>query len=262
MRKPLIFGFVGLLIFVGVIVLRAPAGVVWRMLAPQVKSALPELVVSRIAGTVWDGQVQLQYASMLPSDVTWQVALPELLSGRLPFAATMTGDAHDLKITGSANLSELRIDTLQGTLDGQYLSQYGQRYQIQLAGSLNILSLHLTTTPRWPLDVAGQLTWSGGAVSIPGPSGRQYLQLPALSGQLTMQDQNLQLQVSETTSDFSSNSASNFASNAQELLTVTLQPSGWAKVAIKRRMFKLANIAFPGSQIPDDVALTLEEKIF
>jgi hypothetical protein len=251
MRKPILFGLAGLLVFISVIVLRAPAGPAWQLLAPQVKSALPGLVVSRVAGTVWDGQAQLQYASMLPGNVTWQVSLSGLLSGQLPFAATIAGDAHDLAMTGSASLSQLNIDTLKGTLDGRYLSQYGQRYQMQLAGELNILNLSLITNQRWPLDATGNLTWSGGAVSIPGPGGRQYLQLPALRGQLTMLDQNLQLQIHDTTSD-----------TGQELLSVVLQPSGWAKVAIKTRMFKLANINLPGSQSPDDMALTLEEKIF
>jgi hypothetical protein len=188
---------------------------------------------------------------MSPSNVTWQVSLSGLLTGRLPFAATIAGDAHNLQMTGSANLSQLSINTLKGTLDGRYLSQYGQRFQVQLAGELNIIDLSLVTYQRWLLNAEGNLTWSGGTVSIPGPGGRQYLQLPALRGQLTMLDQNLQLQVRDTTSDA-----------GEELLSVMLQPSGWAKVAIKTRMFKLANISLPGNQSPDDMALTLEEKIF
>jgi hypothetical protein len=259
MRKPLFFGLLSLLIFIGVIVLRAPASPIWRLLAPQVTSALPGLVVSRVTGTVWDGQAQLQYANMLPGNVTWQVSGLELLSERLAFAATINGDAHNLQITGSASLSELSIDTFRGTLDGRYLSQYGQRYQMQLGGELNILSLRLITTQRWPLEAAGQITWSGGAVSIPGPGGRQYLQLPALRGELTMLDQSLQLQIRETASDAIKDEGKD---KGKELLTVVLQPSGWAKVAIKTRMFMLASIDLPGGQRPDDMALTLEEKIF
>jgi hypothetical protein len=247
MAKPLLFGLVGVLIFISVIVLRAPADPVWRLLAPQVKSALPGLLVSRVAGTVWEGQAQLQYANMLPGNLTWQLAPSGLLSGRLPFNASVTGDAHQLQMTGSVSLSQLHIEALTGTLDGRYLSQYGQRYQIQLAGELNILNLSFITTQHWPVAAAGEFTWSGGTVSIPGPEDRQYLQLPALRGQLAMLDQDLQLQLSDT---------------GQELLTIILQPTGWAKVAIKTRMFKLANITLPGNQSPDDTALTLEEKIF
>jgi len=251
MRKPILFGLLGVVIFIGFIVARAPAGPVWRLLAPQVTSALPGINVNRVEGTVWRGQARVQYANMLPSQVNWDLTLSGLVSGQLPFAATIDGDSHHIDITGSLSPTQLHIESLTGTLAGRYLSQYAQRYQIQLAGELNIISLRLATDQRWPTEALGNLNWNGGAVSIPGSQGRQNLQLPALHGQLTMLDNQLQLQIRDS-----------IAGTGNELLTVSLLPTGWATVAIKTRMFKLAGIILPGNQGPDDMALTLEEKLF
>ena len=266
MRKKLLYVFAAVLGFVGFVLVYAPARPIWALVSDDVGRQVPELQVLAVGGTAWQGQADIQVAlpdtsgvppsgvppSMLPSSrLAWQLAPAGLFAGELRLNLDLAGAGHQLNAQTSLTPSRLVVHNLAGQMQASYLQPLAARYGLGLSGELEIQNIALVTAGNWLASAAGHLQWTGGRLVFPTPQGPQQIYLPAMQGNISLQGDNLALEV-----------LTQAAAGGEPILTILVKPTGWVEVAIKARLFKLAQLPWPATANLDDTALKVEEKLF
>ena len=96
------------------------------------------------------------------------------------------------------------------------------------------------------VQIQGNIHWTGGNVLYQTGNGSQSVKLPALDGELTIKDSKLTLLVDNS---------------RLPVLSIHLQRDGWVELRFNARLLALADLPVPQGTNPDDLVLTVEEKI-
>ncbi|MEX0943961.1 MAG: type II secretion system protein N [Pseudomonadales bacterium] len=246
MKRTLFYVLVGLLSFAGFIVVFGPASAIWNLVKADVKVAMPDLKVSSVAGTAWNGSANLKYRDLPDATLRWTTNPGALLGGQLSFDTQLAGTGQD--ISGPLVFSTNEVNAqFQGKITSEFVNPLSTRYGLTFPGSLTIEHLALVTDGNWFKHVSGAFYWDGGPVHYDTYQGLQEVLLPPLSGELEQQGEEVLLRITH---------------EGKSLINITLQPTGWARIEIKTRLFVLAQLPWPTTSDLDAPVLLMEEKLF
>lgn len=251
MRRRLLYAGIGLSAFLGFLLTNLPASLIWAQAKDQVSERLPALLVTRIDGTIWNGGADLSLGGLSASRVVWRLDSDRILAGGLPYFISVTGSGHRLAAQVTLTPYSLTITHLNGNLQPDYLNRLGAAFGLAITGDLNFTDLQFGTDRQWLDTASGRLNWAGGQVTFPDPTGAGLIELPPLQGQISLVTNNLRLDITYSSGD-----------QDLPLISLLLKPEGWLEVAIKARLFKLAQRPWPPGIDLDETALALEEKLF
>jgi hypothetical protein len=246
MKRLALYGAVAILSFATFVVLFAPASAIWLLMRDTVSQRLPDLAVGAVSGTLWSGQADLQYRGFPPAALTFQLAFLPLLVGSAEWSTQLEGPGIQASLAFIVTADDLDISG-EATIDSRYINAVSSQYGFTFPGKLDIRELQLRSQNHWLQSAAANLRWDGGRVRIaPAGAAPQIADLPALSGRLYQSAEALQLDILQRT---------------DMLMRISLQPTGWAVVDIKARLFTLAGIPAPPGADPDSSAAVFEERI-
>lgn len=246
----------GIIIFIAVVVANLPA----KLLFEAVESKLPAntpLKLGEVEGTVWKGQLGLDYAGVNLS-ANWDILLLQILRGRLAADITVFDQGHE---PGGSNASRV-----EGTVFGSLLSSAGfyavngvvsatlvnrlAQNQFSMEQNIALEALGITYQNQQFKVAEGKLTWPGGRVGYEDPNrGQQQLVLPALKGTLAAEDGHLLASlIPQGTEDV--------------LVDANIDGEGIATLAVRKRLLDLVGQRWGTAVNPDDVVLEIQQPVF
>lgn len=185
-------------------------------------------------GNTWQGQVLVNHPSMGYLTVGWQTNPAMFLLGKVPTQISLTNKAMD--ISGEVVLSPFSVSIvgLEGYADEAAFENIYQSYGSQLSGRLQLDDINLQMTWGKTLKAAwGDLTWSGGPISVPVGRNVQSYQVPMMIGELSSDES--QWLVNITSGD------------QEQYIQASLTQEGTATLSVKRALVNDMNIPLPGS---------------
>jgi hypothetical protein len=244
--KPSLYIATAMLSFLIFLVIFAPASPFWSLVGEDVQDRIPDLKVYRVAGTIWDGEAEIQFRQFPSSTLNWQLSPGELISGAANIHLWANGPGHSLQAEATLSASSGSLQSVNGVISSDYINEVSEQFGLIFSGDLEIHALNVSSDSRWVTDASGSAHWGGGQILLNTSLETQPFLLPPLDGELYFQNQQLILDIAEQNS---------------LLIQIILKQSGWAEIAIKGRLFEVANLQLPNGSHPDETILLLEEKI-
>lgn len=245
MRKGLLLGITAILSFVVFLALYAPAGVAYRFFKEDV-DRLPDTSIFRVGGTIWQGSADIRYRDFPGSRLDWSLAAFPLFSRITNLTLEVVGLGHELSANLLTDGKNADITGLQGSIQSDYINHVSSRYGLRFSGMLELDSVNLTVEDDWFANVQGNIHWTGGSVLYQTGNGSQSVNLPPLDGELSTKDNRLTLLVENS---------------RLPVLSIHLQQDGWVELRFNARLLALADLPLPKGTNPDEVVLTIEEKV-
>ena len=225
--------------FLLTLMLRAPAA--WLPLPSE-----GPVSFSGTAGHLLRGESQLIYRGQGLGTVRWAVGLPRSLDG-IPVTLSLQGPA--LQGTAEAELSPSawRATVQRLTLDSRALKDALAPYAIAPEGTLQGRDLILSGRGNRLESATGALRWTGGLVRYRLGGNSYAPTFPPLSATLAPgPGGQLEAEVSAPSGP---------------VLSLALRPGGWADLAVRRRLLRLADFPAPEGMGDDTVLLELSERV-
>lgn len=225
--------------FLLTLMLRAPAA--WLPLPSE-----GPVSFSGTAGHLLRGESQLTYRGQGLGTVRWTVGLPRSLDG-VPVTLSLQGPA--LQGTAEAELSPSawRATVQRLTLDSRALKDALAPYAIAPEGTLQGRDLILSGRGNRLESATGALRWTGGLVRYRLGGNSYAPTFPPLSATLAPgPGGQLEAEVSAPSGP---------------VLSLALRPGGWADLAVRRRLLRLADFPAPEGMGDDTVLLELSERV-
>ncbi|MEM1230511.1 MAG: type II secretion system protein N [Pseudomonadota bacterium] len=251
---------VGLLVTAGVLISLAPVS----LLKPLLPAPGSVIELQQLGGTLWRAGAVLSHEGRPLGDLRWQLEPAALLQGRLSYAFQLSGP--DAQATGTAargfSAAHLRLD---GTLAAAPLQPLLRRYELNVPGEFKLDDIRATVEGTTPVALAGNLRWSGGRVSFPQGERLATIALPAMAAVLQLDGEQQPLaEVFESTGNATADSAAGAGRDqgAHPLLILTALHSGFVKIAVTRKLTRLAGMPWPGSEPDHAVVLEVEQQVF
>lgn len=247
-RWYVLLGFVAFLI---TSLLTTPLHFVWRFLAPEL-SALP-VHVQQVSGTLWQGRIQLQIIQLRELgvlDTRWELSPWALLAGRADLRLQIDSPDLRLQLPLQIGLNKvLHIDGADGYFDLRPLAPMLQRQRTKAEGNvqLNRLLAEVDLNTGVFNQLAGQLVYSGGAVTLLVDNKPVNATLPVLLGQLGREPERAALDLT--------------TESGETLLRGYLQPDGWAGLALRRRFLDVIGQPWPVQAEADSVIFEVSQKV-
>ena len=243
---PSLYIATAILSFLIFLVIFAPASAAWSLVRADVQHRIPDLKVHRVGGTIWNGEAEIQFRQFPPSTLNWQLSPGELFTGAANIQLSANGQGHSLQAGATLSASSGSLQSVKGVISSDYINEVSEKFGLIFSGDLEIHELNLSSDSRWVTAASGSAHWAGGQILLNSSRVTQTFLIPPLHGELYFQNQQLILDIAEQNS---------------LLIQITLKQSGWAEIAIKGRMFEVANLQLPNGSHPDETILLLEEKI-
>ncbi|MDZ7683797.1 MAG: type II secretion system protein N [Gammaproteobacteria bacterium] len=248
MKTALLYGTVAIASFIAFAIAFAPASLVWNAVKNDVAAAVPDLQVLTVDGSIWQGEANLRYREFPPATLEWGLSPTALAGMSVALEARLSGNGLRASGHGHATRSSTAIDA-KGTIEARYINPVSTRYGLTFPGEIRIEGLALDSDLSWFTAASGRATWNGGRVVLNMPEGARTLILPPLAGEMTMEDTDLRLDVTNQR-------------NGNLLLVVRLKPTGWAVVDMKARLLEISGLSYRAGTNPNASAFIIEEKLF
>lgn len=247
MKRILAFAGLALITFCTFVVVFAPASLIWRFAEQQVLQQVPDLHVLRVGGTVWSGEAELVYRKFPTSELSWKISPGALLSGDIGSSLRLYGEGHDFVAESTINQNAAMVQSLVGYVDALYINSVSQPQGLTFAGRVEVQSLSLSSDLKWIQQANGRVFWPGGKIiSRTRAAGTRVFDLPAIQGDISMRGDAISL---------------NLHHDNQTIVDILLKRDGWVTVAVKPRLFDIANLPWPAGSSPSDTVLEFEELI-
>ena len=245
----LLYITVGIFVFIGFLLFMAPASSVHRYFQDDLGQHIPDVNLTDISGSAWQGDGKLHFRQFPPVTLSWTLSPFRLITGAADMTARAAGKGLRADLSGTIETDGGEVSTLTASIDSDYLNQVTIPYGLDLSGDIQLEQAKLKFNRQWLSSADAQLHWTGGIVHIETPEKIHTVKLPRLDGVLSMDGQNLILNVTES---------------GTEMMSITLKPDGWAVVDIAYSFADLADLPLLGTNSTLDrtqPAITLEEKI-
>ena len=230
----------GLLIFLTVLVLRAPAGLI-RMLVP----ADAGIDLLDVSGTLWQGSGQVLVAGVAVGRIGWSFLPGRLLNGELGYHLSLTGD--DLALQGRLHAGMTETGgSAGGQVDAAFANRWLAAYDIRLSGTFTLEDITFTVRRQKLTALSGAVRWNGGPVAYRLSGKLHEATLPPLRGDLGPGPFAVVYPAAEST----------------PLLHVRLQEDGFLKIGVTRYLTRLVGDPWPGGDPDHAVVLEVEEQVF
>jgi len=246
MNKLVLF-LVGLIAFLVFVAAMIPASLAHRSFQEEIANAVPDLSIHAVDGTVWQGQGEFQFRQFPTINAAWDVATTALLIASLESDLVLTGEGLDGNLTFSFDSEGGSARNASLNIQDDYLNEITVPYGLDLSGEVQLEKANVSFNQTWLTEVEGQLRWSGGIVHIQTPEKIHTVDLPALEGQLSMEDSIVNLDIRES---------------GNNMMHIKVKPDGWAEVSINYAFMDMAGLPLPANaRTGSDPAIILEEKI-
>jgi len=194
---------------------------------PELKQAGPVSLKSA-SGTVWHGRADARIRVpnvQLDLDIGWDFLSSQLLRGRLGFDLDIASQGLNLQARTAVSPSQIAVDNLDGVVQASFVNRIARPYQAEISGDVdfNQLSVLWHHKDKLAQEASGTITWPGGDVV----GGGQSFNAPPLIGALNMKDEVLHFELFDQQMN-------------KVYAEVEYQPTGWARVAVKKRIMELA----------------------
>ncbi len=207
-----------------------------------------EIGLRRIEGVFWRGSVDISLNKLPVGKVHWEIQPATLLEGQLGAYLTIDGPFHAFSGLLSSNGTYLQITQFNGKIEADAITPFSSTYGLYPEGVLSVENLQIELQKRWLSHLSGQLSWGGGAVQYRTMDARADYHLPPLTAFLSLAESDMVVEV--------------FTTESQSVIEASLKSSGWGKLNIRRRFFDLSGKTWFDTTAPDDIALTLEQKLW
>lgn len=225
--------------FLLTLILRAPAA--WLPLPSQ-----GPLSFSGTAGHLLRGESQLAYRGQGLGTLRWAVGLPTSLDG-IPVTLSLQGPALQGSADAELSPSAWRATVHRLSLDSRALKDALAPYAIAPEGTLQGRNLVLSGHGKQLDSATGALRWTGGLVRYRLGGNSYAPTFPPLSAELSPgAGGQLEAEVSAPSGP---------------VLSLALRPGGWADLAVRRRLLRLADFPAPEGMGDDTVLLELSERV-
>jgi hypothetical protein len=237
MRSAIIIGG---LIFVSLIIVRIPAGVIRYLIPVDAQAALlsPQ-------GTIWSGSGDLLVNGIETGRLSWSVRPVTFLRGRVGYDLELAGAGADLSAGLEFGVSTT-LATVDGTVTGRFVNQWLEPYYIELSGLFQVLAVRFTLDGRMLEALDGQLAWDGGPIRYRLSGKVHDSALPAMTADLGPGPVATAYATGEST----------------PLLHAALTPDGFARIGVTKYLTRILGQPWPGGDPDHAVVLEVEEQVF
>lgn len=248
MKRIFLYVVLGIVTFCAYILINLPVAPFWQRLSPEVSTAIPELNVFGVEGTVWAGEASVQFDQFPVSTLNWDLAVLKLFLGSVISDLSISGANHQIDGTVTLTSDNAIIETLRGKVGAYYINTVSTPQGLTLSGEFSGVDINLKSDLKWLTEATGKIEWPGGEITSRLNAGQsQTVILPPLSGNISLIDNVLWLHIHQSSAP---------------LVSIGVKPSGTASVTVLARLFDLAGLPLPGDADLDSPVLEFEERIF
>lgn len=237
---------IGLFVLVYLVALVATTPLSWvkQYIDPVLQAQGVRLV--ELQGNLWRGSGQVQVPQQPIYQVEWQSQPLELFLARLPYQLSVSTPF--VEVNGRVLLKPLglAVENVSGYVDeGQY-SRVLANFNAEIQGRL--VFDEVAADSSWRLDLGeatGQLSWSGGPLSLRFGSSNQRFEVPQMSGVILSDDTAWRLNIAGL--------------NGESFIESRLEREGTGVVEVRRVLADQMNLSIPGSS---PILIELAQKVF
>ena len=205
------------------------------------------LVLGTTEGRLFSGEASVAYRGHDLGRVMWSVLPATLLDLQL---GTEWQIAHrDYTVSGTAAVGAGTVEfEATGIIDALAVNRFLAQYHISLDGNFEVdhLDVHLDAAGT---AAEGRLRWSGGRALYRLSGETHEVELPGMVGTLSSVAGQPVLEVVT-------------AEASLRLLSIRLDPDGWAHIDVNARLTSLAGTPWRGGDDGDAVVVTVSERLF
>ena len=206
----------------------------WLMPYVEPTLAAQGVRVSNVEGSIWHGKGLISERTIGSVNVDWDVNVISLVLFKVPINIHFSNGAMDL--AGKIVLSPMSIavQNVSGHVDEVAFKPLYQSYRADIQGRLQLEAVSAKMSwSRVLADASGDLSWSGGPISIPVGRSTQTFKVPTMLGVISSDESQWQVQVSSST--------------GQTYIFASLTREGLGTLSLKRELATDMNIPVPGS---------------
>lgn len=237
----------GLLFYVGALIVFVPAGWVWHQASSHV-SLPPQVQVKQVAGKLWDGKAGVVVADF-PLRIEWELGWPSIM-----------GLEQTVRVSVESQQSSIAGDITLGWPESARLNARGQIAVVEfeelirrsggamIEGDVSIDRLILEWADDRMVRADGLGRWAGGDVSWPMGSQTGQAQFPPMQANIETTSGGVELVVSEQ--------AGNGPAADANILW-----NGMVELRVYKRMIDLAGQPWSDTASPDDVVFRIKQPL-
>ena len=235
--RPLIIGG---LVFLLLLILRAPAGLIHLFLPADSPAALLNL-----NGTVWNGAGDLLAGSTPIGRLAWSLRPVSLLRATIRYDAALTGQGVDLRGNLAAGFGATRAE-VAGSVKAAFVNQWLEPYDIELSGNFELIETTADITNGQLTALSGTLNWDGGPLRYSLSGNLHNSVLPPMTADLGPGPEAVAYATGEST----------------PLLLGALKADGYARIGVTKYLTRILGQSWPGGDPDHAVVLEVEEQVF
>ena len=231
---------IGVLVFLALVLLRIPAGIIHWFLPEQSPVALlqPE-------GTVWNGGGEILVEGQSAGFLSWSIRPVTFLQGRIGYDLRLTGAGTDLDGLVTAGFTTVQAEIL-GSVESAFVNRWLAPYYIELGGVFAVDSVNVVVRGRMLETLNGRLTWDGGPVRYRLSGNMHNSVLPPMTADLGPGPSAVAYATGEST----------------PLLQAALGENGFVRLGVTKYLTRLLGQPWPGGDPDHAVVLEVEEQLF
>ena len=237
MRKAVAFGIV---LFLIILVVQAPASLITRFLNPNAPARIQEL-----DGTLWSGSGRVLVNDHPVGRVHWSFKPTLLLRLAIGYDLVLNGAGITLHGHAATNGAET-TGAATGSVEGSFVNFWLAPYDIELGGTFEVNDVTVALDGRQLAEAAGRLAWSGGPVTY------------VLSGKVsstTLTPMYADLGPGPVAVAFAEGEPT-------PLLHAEVKPDGFARIGVTKYLTKKLGNPWPGGDPDHAIVLEVEEQVF
>ncbi|WP_100639402.1 type II secretion system protein N [Marinobacter salexigens] len=237
----------GLLVYIGTLVVFVPAGWVWHKASPYV--SLPSQVqVQQVAGRVWKGAAGIVVAGF-PLRVSWQLDWPSVTELKQPVQITV--ETSQSQVSGNVTIgwpANAQLNARGNIAVAEFEDLIRRSGGAMIEGDVSIDRLTLEWADDRIVRADGLGRWAGGSVSWPMGNQTGQARFPPMQANMDTTNGGVVLVVSEQ-------AGKGPAADASILW------NGMMELRVYKRMIDLAGQPWPDTASPDDIVFRVRQPL-
>lgn len=229
------------------LVAMAPASVAFSFIRDDLARSAPGVLITGVGGTVWNGAADVEFEGFPTSMLSWSDVDLSPFDREVQTVLRLAAASHDVSGTLLASEQLVQLSGATGYIDNTWVNPWGSQYGLDFDGGVNISRFELTANTRWLTALDAALAWTGGTVRYTAYGETQSYTLPPLDVAARLDNEVIHAQVTHA---------------GKTVIELTLNRDGASYVAVKARLFLLANLPWPGGQPPDENVIEVERPLW
>lgn len=191
--------------------------------------------LEQLDGSLWSGEARLQAPQTAALQLRWQAQPLYLLTLRLPFHWQLSNTSLELAGRLTVKPGGASLAGVSGYIDDTAYAAVASSYGAEIQGRLRLDNVRMSAGWSAQLgDLAGELSWSGGPVTVPFGNRRQTFPVPQMQGLLSSDEAGWQVEIQ--------------ALDQTALIDATLSREGLGSLSVKRALAERLDIAIPAGR--------------